>query len=166
MSCLSYESIPGHLLPDHELSMTAATWCEAESWFSPAGAATWASRGVSWMRAAFAVLAIALAALPISASHAVGRQSVAYPLEPGAWHEAPPGLPVGGTFAAGPFTMRVRLPPGFALPPYRRGADEQLFVLGGAIEVGTVGESGAADRGHGPVSRGAGVSRDAYLSKR
>ena len=132
-------------------SMTAATWAESTTWFSPDDAPA-RSAPPAWLRAVFGLLAGVLAALPMSASHAVGKHTVVYPLDPGAWHEAPPGLPAGATFAvisgdpfqAGPFTMRVKLPPGFALPPYRRTEEEQLFVLGGAIDVGAVGESGAA----------------------
>ena len=52
-------------------------------------------------------------------------------------------MPPGGKFAvisgdpleAGPFVMRVRLPPGYMLPPYRRPNEEQLIVLAGAITV-------------------------------
>ena len=51
-----------------------------------------------------------------------------------AWHEAPPGMPPGARFAVisgdpprhGPFVMRVRLPPGYMLPPYRRANEEQI----------------------------------------
>jgi pimeloyl-ACP methyl ester carboxylesterase/quercetin dioxygenase-like cupin family protein len=101
---------------------------------------------------AFGLLGATLSALPLFATQAGGKQYVVYPLEPQAWHQSPPGLPPGGTFAVvsgdpfapGPFVMRVRLPPGFALPPYRRDSDEQLTVLAGEIAVGTVGESGAA----------------------
>lgn len=101
---------------------------------------------------AFALLGVTLAALPLFGTQAIGKQFAVYPLEPAAWHESPPGLPPGGTFTVisgdpfepGPFVMRVRLPPGFALPPYRRESEEQLIVLAGAIAVGTVGDSGAA----------------------
>ena len=151
MSCLSYESIPPHLVPRlEEFSMTEATWRESGAWFHPEEAPR--PRAPDWLRAAFGLLGAAVAALPLSATHAIGKQYVAYPLEPATWHEAPPGLPAGGTFAvisgdpfkAGPFTMRVKLPAGYALPPYRRAHEEQLFVLGGAIDVGAVGETGAA----------------------
>jgi len=156
MSCLSYESIPSRLVPrEYEVSLAAATWLESGAWFSSTDASP-EPRDPRWLRAAFGLLAVLLAALPISAGHLVGKRYVDYPheagVDAGAWHAAPPGLPAGGTFAvmsgdpfaAGPFTMRVRLPPGYALPPYRRADEEQLFILGGAIEVGTVGESGAA----------------------
>jgi quercetin dioxygenase-like cupin family protein len=36
--------------------------------------------------------------------------------------------------------MRVRLPPGYTLPPYRRRNEEEVIVLAGAITVGTGGE--------------------------
>ena len=101
---------------------------------------------------AFGLLGIALSMAPLFATQAIGTHYEVYPLEPGAWHASPPGLPPGGSFAVisgdpfgpGRFVMRVRLPPGFALPPYRRQDEEQLIVLAGSIAVGTVGESGAA----------------------
>jgi len=40
--------------------------------------------------------------------------------------------------------MRVRLPPGYILPPYRRSSEEQMIVLAGAITVGSAGKSGTA----------------------
>ena len=115
-------------------------------------------RGQGWSRAiAFGLLGLALSMLPLFATQSIGQHNAGippgatYPLEKEAWHEAPPGMPPGGTFAvisgdpleAGPFVMRVRLPPGYMLPPYRRPKEEQLIVLAGAITVGTYGESGA-----------------------
>jgi pimeloyl-ACP methyl ester carboxylesterase len=107
---------------------------------------------------AFGLLGSLLALLPPfamrnSAQHHGGILSGAiYPLEESAWHDSPPGMPPGSRFAVisgdplkeGPFVMRVRLPPGYMLPPYRRVNEEQLIVLSGAITVGTVRESGAA----------------------
>src|SRR6185295_7357917 len=66
---------------------------------------------------AFGVLGATLSALPLFATPAIGKHYAAYPLEADAWHEAPPGLPPGGTFTVvsgdpfepGPFVMRVRL---------------------------------------------------------
>ena len=87
------------------------------------------------------ILAAALAArssAPSASTHAV------LPLDEGAWHAGPSGLP-GGRFAvisgdpanAGLFVIRVELPPGYTLAPYRRPRDESIVVLSGAIEVGT-----------------------------
>jgi pimeloyl-ACP methyl ester carboxylesterase len=117
------------------------------------GALTQLRINPGWLRGiAFGLLGIALSLSPLFATQSIGKHYVAYPLEESAWHAAPPGLPPGGSFAvvsgdpfsAGPFVMRVRLPPGFALPPYRRPNEEQLVVLAGAITVGAVGEAGAA----------------------
>lgn len=66
------------------------------------------------------------------------------PLDDSAWHDGPAGLPAGGRFAvisgdpakAGPFVIRVELPPGYAVAPYRRPRDESIVVLAGTIEVG------------------------------
>jgi len=113
-----------------------------------------------WSRAiACGLLGLAVSAVPLFAPRSLGThpagiaEGAVYPLEKEAWHEAPPGMPPGGTFAVisgdprepGPFVMRVRLPPGYMLPPYRRPQEEQLIVLSGAITVGTCGESGTID---------------------
>jgi pimeloyl-ACP methyl ester carboxylesterase/quercetin dioxygenase-like cupin family protein len=113
-----------------------------------------------WPRTiAFGLLAIALSVLPLFATQSIGQHyfgispGAAYPLEEDAWQEAPPGLPPGGTFAVisgdplepGPFVMRVRLPPGYSLPPYLRQSEEQIVVLAGEITVGTAGISGATE---------------------
>jgi pimeloyl-ACP methyl ester carboxylesterase/quercetin dioxygenase-like cupin family protein len=122
-----------------------------------ATAARWQVRARA---AAFGLLGIALSVLPLFATQSIGQHYVgippdaAYPLEQGAWHEAPPGLAPGGTFAVisgdpfepGPFVMRVRLPPGYILPPYQRRNEEQMIVLAGAITVGTGSMSGADTR--------------------
>jgi pimeloyl-ACP methyl ester carboxylesterase/quercetin dioxygenase-like cupin family protein len=121
---------------------------------------TAAVREQGWSRAfAFGLSGVLLSVLPLFATQSIGQRyfaippGIAYPLEEDAWHEAPPGLPPGGTFAvvsgnpreAGPFVMRVRLPPGYVLPPYRRHNEEQVIVLAGAITVGTGVEGSAAD---------------------
>jgi hypothetical protein len=93
---------------------------------------------MSWttitLAAAFAASATALS-VPMHA---------ALPLDEGAWNEGPSGLP-GGRFAVisgdpanvGPFVIRVELPPGYTLPPYRRSRDENIVVLSGAVRIGT-----------------------------
>ena len=116
----------------------------------------------SWLdqarAAAFGLLAVAISVLPLFAMQGVAQHyfgipaGVAYLLEESTWHDAPPGMPPGARFAVisgdpfekGPFVMRVRLPAGYMLPPYRRPNEEQMIVLAGAITVGTGGESGAA----------------------
>jgi hypothetical protein len=79
----------------------------------------------------------AKATAPSAPMHAV------LPSDDDAWRDGPSGLP-GGRFAvisgdpanAGPFVIRVELPPGYTLPPYRRPRDENIIVLVGAIGVG------------------------------
>ena len=66
------------------------------------------------------------------------------PLDDGAWQDGPPGLPAGSRFAvisgdpnkAGPFTIRVELPPGYVASACRRASDESIVVLAGSIELG------------------------------
>ena len=116
----------------------------------------------SWLgrarAAAFGLLAVAISVLPllrvqdVAEHHFWDSPGAAYLLEESAWHEAPPGMPPGARFAVisgdpfekGPFVMRVQLPAGYMLPPYRRANEEQMIVLAGAITVGTGGESGTA----------------------
>ena len=72
----------------------------------------------------------AKATAPSAPMHAV------LPSDDDAWRDGPSGLP-GGRFAvisgdpanAGPFVIRVELPPGYTLPPYRRPRDENIVVL-------------------------------------
>lgn len=61
-----------------------------------------------------------------------------------AWGDAPPGMPPGTRMAVlegdpkkdGLFTIRLKAPPGFALPPHTHPADERVTVLEGSISVG------------------------------
>jgi pimeloyl-ACP methyl ester carboxylesterase len=120
-----------------------------------AAARSWPGRARA---AAFGLLAAAISALPLLAVQDVAQDyfaipaEVAYLLEESAWHESPPGMPPGASFAVisgdpreeGPYVMRLRLPPGYILPPYRRSSEEQMIVLAGAITVGSAGESGSA----------------------
>lgn len=61
------------------------------------------------------------------------------------WGPTPPGLPPGGQAAvldgdpskAGmPFTIRVKLPDGYTVPPHWHPSDENLLVLSGTLMVG------------------------------
>lgn len=121
----------------------------------PALAQARGQRGLS-RAIAFGFSGLVLSVLPLFATQSIGQRyfdippDVTYPLEESAWREAPPGLALGGTFAvisgdpfeAGPFVMRVRMPPGYRMPPYRRPNEEQMIVLAGAITVGTSAVSG------------------------
>ena len=143
-------------------------------------------RGQGWSRAiAFGLSGLALSVCRSSPRRASGSSyfgdsSGRVPIHwrRSAWHEAPPGMPPGGTFAvisgdpleAGPFVMRVRLPPGYMLPPYRRPNEEQMIVLAGAITVGTGGSLGRShanpDRGCVRVAAGKRASFCAHAERR
>lgn len=63
------------------------------------------------------------------------------------WADAPPSLPKGAKLAVlegdtskpGPFTMRLKLPDGYKVPPHWHPAVEHVTVLGGTFNLG-VGE--------------------------
>ena len=56
------------------------------------------------------------------------------------WGPAPPSLPKGAKIAvvsgdpgqAGPFVIRLRFPPGYAVPPHRHPSDEHVTVVDGS----------------------------------
>jgi hypothetical protein len=69
------------------------------------------------------------------------------------WGKAPPGLPEGAEVAVlkgdptkpGPFTLRLRVPDGYRVPPHSHPTDERLEILSGVLLVA-----------HGPNLRSAG----------
>ncbi|MGH7856859.1 MAG: cupin domain-containing protein [Candidatus Binatia bacterium] len=60
------------------------------------------------------------------------------------WSDGPPSLPKGSRFAviegkpseAGPFTMRLRFPAGYRVPPHTHPAIEHVTVLSGLLSLG------------------------------
>jgi quercetin dioxygenase-like cupin family protein len=70
-----------------------------------------------------------------------------YPAAEIVWKDGPPSLPAGAKFAVlegdpsqeGFFTMRVRLPDGFKIPPHWHSKVEHVTVISGTFNVG-VGE--------------------------
>src|SRR5688572_14496478 len=60
------------------------------------------------------------------------------------WKDAPPSLPPGAKMTvlegnpaeAGPFTMRLKLPAGYRIPPHHHPADEHATVLAGTFSMG------------------------------
>ncbi|MBV9930838.1 MAG: cupin domain-containing protein [Alphaproteobacteria bacterium] len=60
------------------------------------------------------------------------------------WMDGPPGLPAGAKFAvlagdpgkAGPFTVEVRMPARYAVPPHHHPTDEHVRVLAGRLSLG------------------------------
>jgi quercetin dioxygenase-like cupin family protein len=73
------------------------------------------------------------------------EQPLVLPLEDPAWRDSAPGMPAGARYTvvagdpakAGPYVMRVELPPGYVLPPYSRPNDEHIVVLAGTLDVGS-----------------------------
>src|SRR5262245_60673423 len=57
------------------------------------------------------------------------------------WGEAPPDIPKGAALAVlhgdpskkGPFTIRLKMPAGYKIPPHWHSNDEQLTVVSGAL---------------------------------
>lgn len=60
------------------------------------------------------------------------------------WGAAPPSLPSGAQAAVllgnpakeGPFVLRLKFPPGFAVPPHRHSKDELVTVISGKFGIG------------------------------
>ena len=60
------------------------------------------------------------------------------------WGPAPPSLPSGARLAVlsgdpgkqGMFTIRVRFPPGYAVPPHSHPSDELVTVISGQLSLG------------------------------
>lgn len=60
------------------------------------------------------------------------------------WGAAPPGLPAGARLAVlsgdpgkqGMFTIRLRFPPGYAVPPHHHPTDELVTVINGQLSLG------------------------------
>ena len=61
-----------------------------------------------------------------------------------AWKDGPPSLPPGAKFAIlegdpakeGPFTMRLRVPDGYKIPPHMHPAVERVTVISGIFNLG------------------------------
>lgn len=93
-------------------------------------------------------LAVAAALLPPPAlvAQAEHPSAQAIVVTPGAesWGPAPAVLPAGAALAvvegdptkAGPYTMRLRMPDGYRIPPHFHPADEHVTVLSGTFLVG------------------------------
>lgn len=60
------------------------------------------------------------------------------------WMDGPPGLPTGAKFAVvsgdpakpGLFTVRIKMPAGYAVPAHHHPADERVSVVSGEINYG------------------------------
>lgn len=99
-----------------------------------------------------------MAASLLAAASAAAAQSSAAPhaavFTPGAfaWQPAPAILPPGAQLAVvegdpsqpGAFTMRLRMPDGYRIPPHYHPAEERVTVIQGTFRVG-MGERSGAD---------------------
>lgn len=98
---------------------------------------------------------VLLAALSASAEDAIPGRIVVRPAEI-AWTDAPPSVPKGASAAVlegdprkdGLFTLRLRLPAGYVLPPHRHGGPERVTVVSGSVllAVGPRPEKARAER--------------------
>ena len=71
------------------------------------------------------------------------------------WGDVPPALPKGAQiavlhgdpFKSGPFTVRLKMPAGYKIPPHWHTQDEQLTILSGtfALHMGDTTEAAAHD---------------------
>ena len=83
------------------------------------------------------VLVVAFALLGASAAQTGAKSNLI-------WGPAPSSLPKGAKIAvvsgdpgqAGPFVIRLRFPPGYAVPPHRHPSDEHVTVVDGVLSLG------------------------------
>jgi hypothetical protein len=96
------------------------------------------------IRVACALLVVAPAAFADNAARSkpVGKgQAININAKELKWGDAPPDLPKGAKVAvlygdpskAGPFTIRLKAPDGFKVPPHWHSHDEQLTVMSGTL---------------------------------
>ena len=86
----------------------------------------------------------ASAAEPAKAAPAGSSHVKAYTPEDVKWSAAPNALPAGAQIAIlegdpmkpGPFTMRLKMPNGYKIPPHSHAKNEHVTVLSGSIHVG------------------------------
>ena len=102
-----------------------------------------------------ALLALALApALPAHAQDASPHMAMAQHAKDLKWGDAPPSLPPGAKLAVlsgnpgaeGPFTIRLKMPPGYRVPRHTHPTDESVTVLQGQLSA-SMGEAAHAHAG-------------------
>lgn len=80
------------------------------------------------------------AALPLQAAD---QHHTVVPADAVKWGPAPASLPPGAQAAVlmgspakeGPFVLRLKLPPGFVIPPHRHSKDEFVTVISGSMTI-------------------------------
>jgi quercetin dioxygenase-like cupin family protein len=93
------------------------------------------------MRAGIIALSILLAG---SAPVLAQSRSQPSPADGFTWRDAPAALPKGAQMAVvsgnpakkGPFVVRLKLPPGYVIPPHRHAMAENVTVLYGTLNLG------------------------------
>lgn len=95
-----------------------------------------------------AVLSLQILSLGIArAAHAPASGNEGHAIHRSAelnWKDGPPSLPAGAKYAVlegdptkeGPFTMRLRVPDGYKIPPHMHPAVERVTVLSGTFNLG------------------------------
>ena len=93
--------------------------------------------------AAAIVAAPAIARKPVHHHATVKKAAAAAPAEL-KWMDGPPGLPAGATFAVkkgnpeakGSFTIGIKMPAGYSVPPHWHPTDEHVTVVSGKVAYG------------------------------
>ncbi|HET9315506.1 MAG TPA: cupin domain-containing protein [Vicinamibacteria bacterium] len=91
-----------------------------------------------------AIAALAVARIGFAQAPASGPTHSVIAPDAIVWGPAPPALPAGAQMAilsgdprqAGPFTVRVRMPAAYTIPPHWHPAAEHLTILAGEAAVG------------------------------
>ena len=91
-----------------------------------------------------AVIASALVCGASGVVHAQTDSHVIASVNDAQWGPAPPLLPAGAQIAvlagnpmkAVPYTIRLKFPPNYAIPPHSHPTDEQVVVVSGALTFG------------------------------
>ena len=86
----------------------------------------------------------AAAAAPAKADDSGSSHVKAYTPDDVKWSAAPNALPAGAQIAvlegdpmkAGPYTMRLKMPNGYKIPPHSHARNEHVTVLNGSVHVG------------------------------
>jgi quercetin dioxygenase-like cupin family protein len=111
----------------------------------------------------FAMLFVSLIA--VQASLVARATEMAGPLQPNEikWSPVPPVLPAGAQMAVlsgdpagiGLVTLRLRMPPGYQIPPHWHPTDEHVTVISGTLALG-MGDT--LDRKHSKILRAGGYA--------
>lgn len=96
----------------------------------------------AWLIALLLATPLAVAEAP--ASDDAGKKMTVHNVENLKWGEAPPSLPRGAKvsvldgnpFKPGPFTLRLKMPDGYRIPPHWHSRAENVTVISGTLFIG------------------------------